>query len=168
MVMAPGGDPRQTGRVASRAPPGGPITGVSLRHTDPLTTPWERLHEARPSAATRAVLWHAAPPVRPPALQALHAIAPRVGVRLHAVAVQRFQDVARAGAAITQAGAERRLVLQAPDVFVHRPRIVAVAAEGRRPALDLDRAWAKLGGRMAYGTSLHEGSRRVAPRRDNL
>jgi putative tryptophan/tyrosine transport system substrate-binding protein len=89
-------------------------------------------------------------------------------VRLHAVAVQRFQDVARAGAAITQAGAERRLVLQAPDVFVHRPRIVAVAAEGRRPALDLDRAWAKLGGRMAYGTSLHEGSRRVAPRRDNL
>jgi putative tryptophan/tyrosine transport system substrate-binding protein len=166
--MAPGGDPRQTGRGASRAPPGGNLTGVSLMTTDPITTQGERRKEAMPSASTRAVLWHAAHPVRPPALQELQASAPRWGVRRQAVAVQRFQDVERAVAAITQAGAEMLLVVQAPDVCVHRPRSVAVAAEGRRPARSMYRAGAQLGGLMAYGTSRHEGYRRVATRRDNL
>lgn len=89
-------------------------------------------------------------------------------MRRQAVAVQRFQDVERAVAAITQAGAEMLLVVQAPDVCVHRPRSVAVAAEGRRPALSMYRAGAQLGGLMAYGTSRHEGYRRVATRRANL
>jgi hypothetical protein len=136
--------------------------------TDPITTQGERRKEAMPSASTRVVLWNAAHPVRPPALQELQASAPRWGVRRQAVAVQRFQDVERAVAAITQAGAERLLVVQAPDVCVHRPRSVAVAAEGRRPALSMYRAGAQLGGLMAYGTSRHEGYRRVAIRRDNL
>jgi putative tryptophan/tyrosine transport system substrate-binding protein len=166
--MAHGGDPLQTGRVASRAPPGGTSTGVSLMTTDPLTTPWELRKEAMPSASTMAVLWKSANPVRPPALQELQALAPRGGVRRQAVAVQRVQDCERACAAITQAGAERRLVGQAPDVCVPRPRSVAVAAEGRRPALDRYRAGAQLAGLMAYGTRRHEGDRRGAPRRDNL
>ena len=166
--MAHGGDPLQTGRVASRAQPGGNIPGVSLMTTDPITTQWELRKEAMPSASTMAVLWKSANPVRPPALQELQAIAPRWGVRLQAVAVQRFQDCERACAAITQAGAERLLVGQAPDVCVHRPRSVAVAAEGRRPALSMYRAGAQLGGLMAYGTSRHEVYRRVAPLRDNM
>ena len=166
--MAHGGDPLQTGRVASRAQPGGNSTGVSLMTTAPLTTQWERRKAAMPSASTMAVLWNAANPVRPPALQERQASAPRGGVRRQAVAVQRFQDCERAVAAITQAGAERRLVGQAPDVCVPRPRSVAVAAEGRRPALDMYRAGAQRGGLMAYGTSLHEGYRRVATLRDNL
>jgi putative tryptophan/tyrosine transport system substrate-binding protein len=168
IVMAHVGDPLQTGLVASLAQPGGNITGVSLMNTDTITKQLELLKEAMPSASTVAVLWNSANPASPPALQELQAIAPRLGVRLQTVDVQRFQDFERAFAAITQAGAEMLLVVQDPYVFMHRQRIVALAAEGRLPAIYMYREWVKLGGLMAYGASLHEVYRRVATLMDKI
>jgi putative ABC transport system substrate-binding protein len=168
IVMAHVSDPLQTGLVASLAQPGGNITGVSLMNTDTSTKQLALLKEAIPSASAVAALWNSANPASVLVLKELQGLAPRLGVRLHAVDIQRFQDFKDAFAAITQAGAEMLLVVQDPSVFAHRQRIVELAAEGRLPAMYMYREWVEGGGLMAYGASLREVYRRVATLMDKI
>ena len=59
IVMAPAGDPLQTGLVASLARPGGNVTGVSTAAAEVAGKTIELIHEVFPSARRVAVLANA-------------------------------------------------------------------------------------------------------------
>ena len=64
IVMVPSGDPVGAGYIASLAPPGGNITGLSWVSPDLSAKLLEMLKDAVPKLSHVAVLWNAANPVK--------------------------------------------------------------------------------------------------------
>jgi putative tryptophan/tyrosine transport system substrate-binding protein len=64
-------DPIRSGHVASLAPPGGNITGLSLMMTETSVKGLELFKEALPGLARVAVIWDPATPSHGPALKAV-------------------------------------------------------------------------------------------------
>jgi putative ABC transport system substrate-binding protein len=114
-----------------------------------------------PQVSRLAVLWNSANPANTLALQEIQVAALGVGVRLHAVDVQRFPDFESAFAAITTEAAEALIVNQDPYFFSHLTQIVTLVAKSRLPAIYLYRDWVDAGGLMAYGPDLVGVYRRV-------
>jgi putative ABC transport system substrate-binding protein len=161
IVMAHVGDPVGVELVASLARPGGNITGVSLMHPELSEKQLELLKGAMPQVSRLAVLWNSANPANALALQEIQGAALGVGVRVHAVDVQRFPDVESAFTAITTESAEALIVNQDPYFFSHLTQIVNLVAKSRLPAIYMYREWVDAGGLMAYGPGLVDVYRRV-------
>jgi putative tryptophan/tyrosine transport system substrate-binding protein len=88
IVMAPAGDPLQTGLVASLARPGGNVTGVSTAAAEVAGKTIELIHEVFPSARRVAVLANATDSFTKPYLAQVEDGGRRTGLAIEAF-VQR-------------------------------------------------------------------------------
>jgi putative ABC transport system substrate-binding protein len=162
VMSASGGDPIETGLVASLARPGGNVTGLTLLVQDLLIKQLELLKETVPRLSQAGVLGNTASRLTPRARQNLDAAAQSIGVRLYYVDVQGEKDLDRAFEDLVRARADGLLVRADPGVLeVHQPRVVALAERHKLPAVYWLYTYTDAGGLISYGAdlfSVHERS----------
>jgi putative ABC transport system substrate-binding protein len=161
------GDPVKLGLVTSLARPGGNVTGLTSLSGE-LPGKWmELLKETLPRLSRVAVLWD--PAGDPGQVKTSEAAARSLGVRLHVLKVDRTGGFEPAFAEARKNDAGALIVLGSPFFYVHRARLVELAAKHRLPAIYAQREFVQgSGGLMSYGTDYHHQFRRAATYVDKI
>ena len=169
IVVQATADPVGTGLVASLGRPGGNVTGLTLQSTDLARKRLQLLREAVPGVERIAVLTLRDPDTTDPARLAGNLMiaetkvaAQQLGVGLVARAVAMADDLPDAFAQFQREKAQALVVQVNPLTLQHRPRIVALAAQHRLPAMYEVRSFVDEGGFVSYGPDLTEMYRRAA------
>jgi len=169
IVMLSADDPVAAGLVTSLAHPGGNITGIDNSVTPALSGKLlEFLTEAVPTVRQIAVFMDPRYGGTRPMVAETTRVAQALGVQLHVLEVQEPAALPRVFAAATAAGDGALLVLPALLFAMHQPRLAALAAEHRLPAITWAAAFAQAGGLLAYGPDLAALWRRMAAYVDRL
>jgi putative tryptophan/tyrosine transport system substrate-binding protein len=153
LVMVAVGDPIGTGLAASLARPGGNATGLTSLAPDLEGKRLELIREMLPNVSGLAVFWNPANAYQIRDEREVRAAPDMLRIQVMPLAVQGAKELDGAFAAVLAQDADAMLVL-ADRVFLHnRERIVAFAAENRRPIMSAYRELAEGGGLMSFGPS---------------
>ena len=158
IVMAESTAPVERGLVQSLARPGGNITGLSLNPLELIGKRLEMLKEIVPKLSRVAVLWNPRSPASALAWKEIQLPARRLGVQLHSLEVRSPDEYDKAFQEATRARAAALTALGGTDY----KRIANLAAKSRLPSILGERAFAELGGLVAYGTDLADLFRSAA------
>lgn len=155
------GDPVRTGLVASLARPGGNITGLSLLSGDYSAKWLELLKEAAPKVRHVATLWN------PDNLgiinqrKRMQESALTLGLQLIALSVLPA-DIENSLAALGTADLDGLVVTDDPLLEPLLPRLIALTAERRLPAIYAFSDSVRRGGLMSYSANFFKLWRRTA------
>jgi putative ABC transport system substrate-binding protein len=164
-------DPVADELVASLARPGGNVTGTTFLGPELVGKRLQLLRDVIPGLSRLAALWHPhAYGERTTAglLKEIEVAARTLGMQLQLVPADSPEDISGAFAAMTRERAEALIVLPSPMLFGEYARIVALAANGRLPAMGVAREFADVGGLMSYGVNLPALSRQTAVYADKI
>src|SRR5258707_7458479 len=161
-------DPVGLGLVASLARPGGNVTGLSYFNEAIIAKRLQLLKELVPGLAQIAVLRNPSVAVHATFWQETEAAARTLGVALQPLNIRGPDDFEAAFAAATQGNAQALIALDDALTMTHRPRIVALAASSRLPAMYGLREFPDDGGLMSYGPSFVDLFRRAATYVDKI
>jgi len=162
IVIAFSGDPVGTAMVSNLARPGGNITGLSFMSSDLAAKRLELLKQTFPRIARVAVLYLPAEVSTVPELRETEAAARTISVTLQPLAVRHPGDLEPLFAAATRERADALLVFAHAFAFVHRDRIIELAARQRLPTMYGWREFVDVGGLMSYGPNVNAILRRAA------
>jgi putative ABC transport system substrate-binding protein len=160
IVMA-GGNPLETGLVASLARPGGNVTGLTTLSAELSAKRVELARELVPGASALAFLSRAVP-VTHPILRETQTAARALGMRLHVVGVQSPAEIDKAFSTIVQKRPAAVIVIGGAMLFGERQRLAQLAVTHRLPTVHSSREYVEAGGLIAYGVSLTELYRHAA------
>jgi putative tryptophan/tyrosine transport system substrate-binding protein len=165
-----GGDPVETGLVASLARPGGNVTGTSTLQLPLVAKEEELLSEVVPGLSQLAVLRDRG---RLPAAAASFAAALQaaqtLGLDTLELDVRTVEDVAGAFARAIEWGANGLLIMPSPAYAGPvETRIAELAAQNRLPAMYPLRHYVEAGGLMSCGANQLAAFRRVATYVDRI
>lgn len=162
IVFATIGDPVGTGLVSSLARPGGNVTGISFDASPEIAAKnLQLLHELVPRGRSFGMIyWHSADGES--FVRAAQASANVMGVRLLAVEVRDAGELSSAFTRFTDESVAGLIVIGSAYTWVHRERLVELAAKHRLPAIYANRDSVIAGGLMSYGPILAEQFRRAA------
>jgi putative tryptophan/tyrosine transport system substrate-binding protein len=155
-------DPVGLGLVASLARPGGNVTGLSFFNEEMIAKRLQLLKELVPGLARIAVIKNPMVAIHATFWRASEAAARTLGVALQPLEVSGPEDFEAAFAAATRGNAEALIVFDDVVTIALRPRIVALAAVSRLPAVYGLREFPDDAGLMSYGASFVVLFRRVA------
>src|SRR6266403_994941 len=155
-------DPVGLGLVASLARHGGNVTGLSYFNEAIIAKRVQLLKEFVPGLAQIAVLRNPSVAVHATFWQDTEVAARTLGVALQPLNIRGPEDFEAAFAAATQGNAQALIALDDALTMTHRPRIVALAASSRLPAMYGLREFPDEGGLMSYGPSFVILFRRAA------
>ncbi len=155
-------DPVGLGLVTSLARPGGNVTGLSYFNEALIAKRLQLLKELVPELARLAVLRNPIVAVHAIFWQETEVAARKLGVALQPLEVRGPEDFEAAFAAATRGNAQALIALDDALTLAHRPRIVALAASSRLPAMYGFREFPDEGGLMSYGPSFVVLHRRAA------
>ncbi len=155
-------DPVGLGLVTSLARPGGNVTGLSYFNEAIIAKRLQLLKELVPGLARLAVLRNPIVAVHAIFWQETEVAARKLGVALQPLEVRGPEDFEAAFAAATRGNAQALIALDDALTLAHRPRIVALAASSRLPAMYGFREFPDDGGLMSYGPSFVVLHRRAA------
>ena len=163
-------DPVGQGLVADLARPGGNITGLATYLPREIgERVLQLLREATIKVSRLAVLVNPSNSVHRDLMsQALPSAAQRAGVALLPLDVQSLGDLQRAFDSAVRERADALYVLGDVFAFVHRARIVALAAKYRLAAIYTSRGAVEAGGLMSYGPQVRDLFRRAATYVDKI
>ena len=168
IVMAFSGDPVGTAMVSNLARPGGNITGLSFMSSDLAAKRLELLKQTFPRIARVAVLYLPAEVSTAPELRETEAAARTISVTLQPLEVRHPDDLEPLFARATRERADALLVFAHAFAFVHRDRIVELAARQRLLTMYGWREFVDVGGLMSYGPNVHALVRRAASYVDRI
>jgi ABC-type uncharacterized transport system substrate-binding protein len=146
-------DPVGLGLVASLARPGGHVTGLSYFNEAIIAKRLQLLKDLVPGLAQVAVLRNPSVAVHATFWHETEVAARTLGVAPQPLDIRGPDDFEGAFAAATQGNAQALIVLDDALTIAHRPRIVALAASSRLPAMYGLREFPDDGGLMSYGAS---------------
>jgi putative tryptophan/tyrosine transport system substrate-binding protein len=152
IVFVSVGDPVSLGLVQSLSRPGGNITGLATINPGFTGKEIEILREMVPTASKIAVLANPGNPIQRRVIaEELPQIARNLGVALPIVEATTAEelDIAFASAAAQQPDAI--IVFGDALTFNNLPRVAALSAKHRLPAIYISRLFATNGGLMSYG-----------------
>jgi putative ABC transport system substrate-binding protein len=161
-------DPVGLGLVASLARPGGNVTGLSYFNEAIIAKRLQLLKEFVPGLARVAVLRNPSIAVHATFWEETEVAARTLGVALQPLDIRGPDDFEAAFAAATQGNAQALIALDDALTIAHRPRIVALAASSRLPAMYGLREFPDDGGLMSYGASFVDLFRRAATYVDKI
>src|SRR5258707_1121229 len=161
-IVMVGADPVGLGLVASLARPGGNVTGLSYFNEAIIAKRVQLLKECVPGLAQIAVLRNPSVAVHATFWQETEVAARTLGVALQPLDVRGPEDFEAAFAAATRGNAHALVAFDDPLTVAYRPRIVALAASSRLPAMYGFREFPDEGGLMSYGASFVDLLRRAA------
>jgi putative tryptophan/tyrosine transport system substrate-binding protein len=160
-------DPVGRGLVASLARPGGNVTGLTDdAGTEIVGKYLQLLKEAVPTASCVAVLGYSGSAAM--WRTETEAAARKFDLTLHDYEVQEPSELDGAFAAMTKARTEALVVLPAPFMWAHAPRIVDLAARSRLPAVYPGRDHVEAGGLLAYDIDRRDIWRRIGLYADKI
>jgi putative ABC transport system substrate-binding protein len=137
IVMSSVGDPVGAGFVQSLARPGGNVTGLSNLAEGLSAKRVELLKEAVPHASLVAVLRHPAIPTHTVLLRETQSAASMLKMKLVSFDIRGPDEFDNTFDAMARSHPHALIVLPEPTTFVHRARIVSLAAKHRLPAMYL-------------------------------
>ena len=155
-------DPVGLGLVASLARPEGNLTGLSYFNEAIVGKRLELIKELVPGLARLAVLSNPTVVAHAIFWKDTEAAARTLGVALQPLEVRGPEDFEAAFAAATRGNAQALIAFDDALTVAHRPRIVALAASSRLPAMYGFREFPDEGGLMSYGASFVVLFRRAA------
>jgi putative tryptophan/tyrosine transport system substrate-binding protein len=154
-IVMVSGDPVGAGLAASLARPGGNITGLSLLSADYSSKWLELLIEAAPKLNRVAVLWNPDNPVIDRQVERMRETARRLALELTALSA-RPTELEASVATLGSAGVDAFVVSDDPILEPLLPRLIALAAEHRLPALYGFSVAVKRGGLMSYSADFFD------------
>jgi putative ABC transport system substrate-binding protein len=155
-------DPVGLGLVASLARPGGNVTGLSYFNEAIIAKRLELLKELVPGLVRVAVLRNPIIAVHATFWQETEVAARKLGVALQPLDVRGPEDFEAAFAFAKRGNAQALIAFDDALTVAHRPRIVALAASSRLPAMYGLREFPDDGGLMSYGANFADLFRRAA------
>ena len=163
-------DPVGQGLVTNLARPGGNVTGLATYVPGEISERiLQLLREATIKVSRLAVLTSPANPSHRDLMsQVLPSAAQKAGVTLLALDVPSLGELQHAFDTAVRERADALYVLGDVFTFVHRARIVALAAKHRLPAIYTSRGAVEAGGLMSYGPQLRDLFRRAATYVDKI
>jgi putative ABC transport system substrate-binding protein len=159
IVFATGGDPIQSGLVASLSRPGGNVTGVNFLVESLVAKRLEVLHQTVPRAVSIGFLVNPTSAGAEAETRNALAAAQSLGHKLLPVNAHTDSELNAAFAALAQQHPEALMVQG--DVFFlsRRDKLVELTARQRIPTVYALREYVTAGGLMSYGTSITEAHR---------
>ncbi len=170
VVMVAVDDPVGRGLVASRARPGGNVTGPTWDFgvaTYTMET-LKILKQALPTSSRVAFLWLPDSPAAPDGLNALQNLAPSMGLVLLPVGVRGPEQLEDAFAQMVEQRTDAVMVAAGPMTRRYRAQIAELATRRRLPTLCGWRKWIVAGCLMSYGPSPVDMHRRAADYVDRI
>src|SRR5262249_14115063 len=161
IVFGTGGDPEQTGLVASLNRPGGNVTGVSAMNVELTTKRFGLLHELLPGAARFAVLVNPDSPLTEPAITDLRVAASSIGRELEVLTAKTNHDINAAFATLVQKRADALFINGDPFFTSRVVQLATLAVHHRVPAIYALRDFVMASGLMSYGASFADMFRQV-------
>jgi putative tryptophan/tyrosine transport system substrate-binding protein len=161
IVFATGGDPIQSGLVASLSRPGGNVTGVNFLVESLVAKRLEVLHQTVPRAVSIGFIVNPTSAGAEAETRNALAAAQSLGHKLLPVNAHTDSELNAAFAALAQQHPEALMVQG--DVFFlsRRDKLVELTARQRIPTVYALREYVTAGGLMSYGTSITEAHRIV-------
>lgn len=161
VVFGSGGDPVQTGLVASLNRPGGNLTGATFLTANLGAKRLGLLRELVPGAEVVALLANPDKSVGQVQIKDVTEAARALGQKLLVLDGGSDSKIEAAFAALATQHVSALLVGADPFFDTRRERLVALASRHRMPAIYQFREYAVAGGLMSYGTSITEMYRLV-------
>ena len=168
VMVADNADPVDAGYVTSYARPGGNVTGLTGLSPDVTAKRMQLLKEAVPGMSRVAVLRNPASPDRETLWSETSTAARAVGLQLHALDVTNPDQLESLFEAAVRERAHGLIVIRDPLTNTLRPRIIALAAHHRLPAMYASREFVDAGGLMVYGSNVFDLYRRTAAYVDKI
>jgi putative ABC transport system substrate-binding protein len=168
VMVADNADPVVAGYVTSYARPGGNVTGLTGLSPDVTAKRMQLLKEAVPGMSRVAVLRNPASPDRETLWSETSTAARAVGLQLHALDVTNPGQLESLFEAAVRERAHGLIVIRDPLTNTLRPRIIALAAHHRLPAMYASREFVEAGGLMVYGSNVFDLYRRTAAYVDKI
>jgi putative ABC transport system substrate-binding protein len=161
IVFTSGGDPVESGLVASISRPGGNVTGVTLFTSVVVAKRLEILRELVPNNRVIALLVNPTSANASPDTREADAAVLKLGLQFRVLSATTERDIDIAFASFVQQRAD--VLLVGGDVFLtaHRNQIVAQAAHHAIPTIYPFREFAVAGGLMSYGTDITDAIRQA-------
>ena len=153
IVFSAGGDPVQTGLVASLNRPGGNVTGVSSMSAELGTKRLGLLQELVPRAARVAVLVNPNNPLANAFITDVTTAAAGIGLQVEVLTASTSHDIDTAFATLVERRADALLVGLDPLFVSRRVQLATLAARHVVPAIYPFREDAVAGGLVSYGPS---------------
>jgi len=168
IVVIGGSDLLEEGLAASLARPGGNVTGVVVLRGELDGKRLELLRELMPAATRVSYLAYARLPRSVARATAVEALARPLGVRGAARPVSEAGELDGVFAA-TAADHDQGILVEGGAVFgENRPRVLALAAQYRLPAVYERREFVEEGGLLSYGQVFGENLERAAALVDKI
>ena len=161
IVFAVGGDPVQSGLVASLNRPGGNVTGVHFFAGVLGAKRLGLLSQVAPNAAKIGFLVHPATSNTEAERKDVRNAAQTLGRELIIIDVESERDIESAFAAFAQRGAGALLAGSGPFMTAQQGQLLALAARYGLPANYHLREFVTAGGLMSYGSSITERYRQA-------
>jgi putative ABC transport system substrate-binding protein len=154
IVFTTGGDPVESGLVASLARPGGNLTGVSMMFTELMPKRLELLSELVPQAAVIALLVNPNNPGNELMIRDFQEAARAKGVQVQILKAGAEGDFEAAFTSLARLHAGALIVSPDPFFGSRREQLVALASRHAVPAIYEWREFAAAGGLISYGPSV--------------
>ena len=155
-------DPVMSGLVPSLARPGGNLTGMSAVDDELHGKRFELLRELLPQAREVAVLWVPDMVTNRNELTQIEALAPRLGIRIRRVELNRVEDIAAVIPPLGRTRADALFILPAPWHVYSSAELVTAATQARLPTIGVERYHHAGGALLTYGADIAALARRAA------
>jgi putative ABC transport system substrate-binding protein len=153
IVFTTGGDPVESGIVASLSRPGGNITGATFLSSMAAAKQFGLLRDVVPNLTTIGVLVNplSAPNLSTAVTQDVQSSAQAAGIKMVVAEINSEADLDPAFARLTQERVDALVIAGILFFSVYRERMVALTARHRIPAVFSNRVFPEAGGLMSYG-----------------
>ena len=168
IVVVAGLDLVDAGLADSLARPGGNVAGMTVLSQELDGKRLELLHELVPAVTRISVLDYAGSPRSMPRVNAIEALARPLGLRVTARLVSKAGELDAAFAASVADHDQAILVQGNPVTVENQPRVVALAAQYRFPAVYERREFVESGGLLSYGQVWQDNFERAAALVDKI
>jgi len=155
-------DPVTSGLVPSLARPGGNLTGMSAADDELNGKRLELLRELLPQAREVAVLWVPDMVTNGNELTQIEALAPRLGIRIRRVELNRVEDIAAVIPPLGRTRTDALFILPAPWHVYSSAELVTAATQARLPTIGVERYHHAGGALLTYGADIAALARRAA------
>ena len=155
-------DPVTSGLVPSLARPGGNLTGLSAVDDELHGKRLELLRELLPQAREVAVLWMPLMASHRTELAQIEAVAPRLGIRIRRVELNRVEDIAAVIPPLGRTPTDALFILPAAWHVYSSAELVAAVTQARLPSIGVERYHHVGGALLTYGADIAALARRAA------
>jgi putative ABC transport system substrate-binding protein len=155
-------DPVGAGFVASLAEPGSNATGFTIYEYG-MGAKWlELLRDIAPRVRRGGIVRDAASVAEIGMFGAIQSVAPSLGMQLSPISLRDANEMERGISALAREPNCGLIVVGSSSAFVHRERLIALAARHQLPAVYPDQVFVTAGGLISYGPDRVDSYRRAA------